>query len=44
MGQPGLARAWPELGLTIRQDSSTAWNARAGIRLSRETSAFGQCG
>ena len=41
MGQPGLAAAWPESALTIRQDSSTAAKALAGICLSSETSAFG---
>src|ERR1700722_6322680 len=44
MGQPGLAWVWPELGLTIRQDSFTAWKARAGICLSSEIRAPGQRG
>src|ERR1700721_3068177 len=44
MGQPGLAWAWPELALTIRQDSFTAWKARAGICLSSEIRAPGQRG
>jgi Cys-tRNA(Pro)/Cys-tRNA(Cys) deacylase len=44
IGQPGFAAALPELGLTIRQDSSTAWKSRAGICLSSETSASGHCG
>jgi len=35
MGQPGLAAASPEPRLTIRQDSSTAWKALAGIRLKK---------
>jgi len=42
--QPGLAVASPELLLTMRQDSLTAWNAPAGIPFSRDTSASGHCG
>jgi uncharacterized protein involved in copper resistance len=41
IGQPGLAVASPELLLTIRHDSLTAWNALAGIPLSSDTSAPG---
>jgi Cys-tRNA(Pro)/Cys-tRNA(Cys) deacylase len=44
IGQPGFAAARPESGLTIRQDSSTAWKAPAGICLSSETRPSGHCG
>src|SRR6202034_533784 len=44
IGQSGFALTAAELGLTIRQDSSTAWNAPAGIPLSRDTRASGHCG
>jgi hypothetical protein len=44
IGQPGLAAACPELGLTIRQDSFTAWKALAGICLSSDTRPSGHCG
>jgi hypothetical protein len=44
IGQPGFAVASPELLCTIRQASFTAWNARAGIPFSSDTSASGHCG
>jgi len=44
MGQPDFARASPESGATIRQDSSTAWNAFAGMPFSSDTRASGHCG
>lgn len=44
MGQPALAFAAPESLFTIRHDSLTAWNAVAGISLSKDTSASGHCG
>ena len=44
IGQPGFAVASPELLRTIRQASFTAWNARAGIPFSSDTSASGHCG
>jgi hypothetical protein len=39
-----LAVAWPEFALVFRQDSSTASNALAGMRLSISTSESGHCG
>jgi len=44
IAQPGFAVASPELLCTIRQASFTAWNARAGIPFSSDTSASGHCG
>jgi hypothetical protein len=44
MGQPGFAAAAPELLFTIRQASSTASNALAGIPFSSDTKASGHCG
>ena len=44
VGHPALALAWPECRFTIRQDSLTAWNALAGMRLSKATSPSGHCG
>jgi hypothetical protein len=44
IGQPRLALASPELRLTIRHDSSTAWKSLAGISFSSDTRASGHCG
>jgi hypothetical protein len=44
MEQPVLAFAAPESLFTIRQDSLTAWNALAGISLSKDTRPSGHCG